>query len=1368
MEDHDEAGAELTIDVPGPLPESSPTLEPPAPTPSRVAQGLDGRRRPLWTGPYATLNTSTTPWGTSSDKGDVTMTTASPGRDTPGLEGRLAVAVTPESGRITNGPSLPIAPRYAAGGVASEAAADDKAGHLSSRPPRKPRDGTRDGPPSRRACLKCGSLTHSVRQCPGITSDEVEKLLAARTPLGKSESNPGAKRVQVVREGDAGADTTSSRTTVGAGSMVDDDGTARATIDGFTLQASLLDSGADDSVVSCGIVRALEAAGLTINQYPMSKTLEPVGGHLIRDVRKVRFGEVEFETSAGPLLLRNLDCLAHEELSLTIGRPVMSRLGCSTDGLLAVARTRQPEYELLDTEQVTPNLSALLQAMRARALEKEGDDSDEEDDLVASPSLEEETTRAVQEALGLKLKEAAANGLPSYEGEQLRDLLFRYVDVFRLSFGNYPPVRVPPLQVRLKEGARAVKDKARRYPPDHKRYLKQHIQELVRHGLVVENHRSRWASAPRIVVKKQPGEFRMIVDTRAVNALTEPMPWPMPDMESDLAMVEESDSYFTIDRWRGYWQLPLDEDSQELYTIMTHRGMFTPTRVLMGCTDAVGFCQGVAEMIFGPLLSGRILAWLDDILGIGQRQGSFAQDGYPRAPEAGLGGVSIFRCQSDSLWRRCHSNSAEDVGLPVHEQRHHPLAFLSGSFTGGMLRWSTIDKDVYAIVISCKRLLYLLLRPRGFRIFTDHRNLQYVFDPLAVNSSLGRHQVDRLQRWAMTLTTFHYAIEHTMERMLSEKFEWPTLSDDIRKFVRGCLHCMVVGERVILRPFGKALRASSPNEVLRFDVLSLPASTTGAQYVLVLKDDMSGFCKLIVCEDPTAESACRCLIDWFMRFGPVPQWVSDRGTHFKNKLLGLLRKCYGSAHHFTTAYCPWSNGSVEVVNRVLLKCLRAMLSELKLHLSNWSTVLPLVSSALSQTPSDRLGGVAPVTAFTALPASPPVVAILHPQTDEVFDVQVVYRKQRQHVDSDQAALEGPRRVVGTINDHIFQVQDLSVPFHVATHHASRLRLYAEADREVTEDLVAQAMHGDGGHLVAKVLECRLGQESHVWEILVEWIGLDPLEASWEPAAIMYEDVPQLVETFVKDQAADSFAHVMWTSLLQDRPVPKAKTKSTRKESSSTRGQPGGRRRKQNGFIGSNGRSDIQPPRSPSVRVVSTITSCYRHNDEHDCADEPHPELYPSIGTGFEYFLKEYEHAIHMESLVNGSTWSDKLKASVLVNFLVGKASRYYHKKCAEWKHKHSGNSMSFVQLKSTMLSEFGCRLTQLELSDRINATNALAGDTCSDNLDYLKYIEGLMDGDQSLLLLQVFCSNSCMQIAPVILSSVDIGSADKSRKQIKL
>ncbi|POM78260.1 Hypothetical protein PHPALM_4228 [Phytophthora palmivora] len=404
---------------------------------------------------------------------------------------------------------------------------------------RKSAPKSQNGALPRRSCLKCGSLARLVRQCPGITSVQVVRLLAARKAMVVSESNTGVKHVQVVPEGGAGTvpvRVTPATRAVGSDSSMIDDGNAQATIDGYMLQATLLDSGADDSVVSGGIIRALESAVVTIREYSVSRTLDPFGRHLIPVTRKVQFGEVEIETSAGPLLLRNLECLVYEEdrtLSLTIGRPVTNCLGYTTDGLLAAARTRKSEYELLNTNEVTSDHSPLgrQQAMRTRTLETLDEDGDEQDELVTSPRLAIETTCAAQEALEVKIKEAIGNGIPNKEGKQLRDLLIRYVDVFRLSFGNDPPVRGPPLRVRLKEGARSVKAKARRYPPDHKRYVKEHIQELLDHGLVVENHRSRWSSAARIVEKRQAGQYQMIVDTRAVNALTETMPWPMPDIE---------------------------------------------------------------------------------------------------------------------------------------------------------------------------------------------------------------------------------------------------------------------------------------------------------------------------------------------------------------------------------------------------------------------------------------------------------------------------------------------------------------------------------------------------------------------------------------------------------------------------------------------------------------------------------------------------------------------------------------------------------------------------------------------------------------------------------------------------------------------
>jgi hypothetical protein len=77
----------------------------------------------------------------------------------------------------------------------------------------------------------------------------------------------------------------------------------------------------------------------------------------------------------------------------------------------------------------------------------------------------------------------------------------------------------------------------------------------------------------------------------------------------------------------------------------------------------------------------------------------------------------------------------EDLVLPVEKMRHAPLAFLSGSFKGSELNWSVTDKEAWAIVVAYRRLDYLLWGE--VFLFTDHRNLAYVFSPSDAVSCCG-------------------------------------------------------------------------------------------------------------------------------------------------------------------------------------------------------------------------------------------------------------------------------------------------------------------------------------------------------------------------------------------------------------------------------------------------------------------------------------------------------------------------------------------------------------------------------------------------------------------------------------------------------
>lgn len=93
------------------------------------------------------------------------------------------------------------------------------------------------------------------------------------------------------------------------------------------------------------------------------------------------------------------------------------------------------------------------------------------------------------------------------------------------------------------------------------------------------------------------------------------MMWPMPNLDASVVVVAGATCFFTLDWFKGYWQLALHPDSQEYFSFMTPFGIITPTRVLMGQTDAAAYCQSVGQQILGDLVGKCILIWLDDMLG---------------------------------------------------------------------------------------------------------------------------------------------------------------------------------------------------------------------------------------------------------------------------------------------------------------------------------------------------------------------------------------------------------------------------------------------------------------------------------------------------------------------------------------------------------------------------------------------------------------------------------------------------------------------------------------------------------------------------------------------------------------------------------
>ncbi|CAM9790553.1 unnamed protein product, partial [Sphacelaria rigidula] len=114
----------------------------------------------------------------------------------------------------------------------------------------------------------------------------------------------------------------------------------------------------------------------------------------------------------------------------------------------------------------------------------------------------------------------------------------------------------------------------------------------------------------------------------------------------------------------------------------------------------------------------------------------------------------------------CHCGSFEtqvpdaemQKRLPVEDMTHEPLAFLSGDFKGSQMCWAKTDKEGFGIVSTFRRLEHLLWN--GVHIFTDHRNLAYIFNPEACVSSVSKALAQRLEGWKGVLGQYRYTICH--------------------------------------------------------------------------------------------------------------------------------------------------------------------------------------------------------------------------------------------------------------------------------------------------------------------------------------------------------------------------------------------------------------------------------------------------------------------------------------------------------------------------------------------------------------------------------------------------------------------------------
>jgi IS30 family transposase len=141
-------------------------------------------------------------------------------------------------------------------------------------------------------------------------------------------------------------------------------------------------------------------------------------------------------------------------------------------------------------------------------------------------------------------------------------------------------------------------------------------------------------------------------------------------------------------------------------------------------------------------------------------------------------------------------------------------------------------------------------------------------------------------------------------------------------------------------------------------------------------DDLSGYLWLVPCRTSDATATVDALMRWFAVFFVVLLWISDRGSHFKNVVIRRVQKELKAKHRFTTANCPWSNGTIESACQQVIRDFRAVLSELKIYADEWPEVVNMVQSVLNNSLSTRLNKRTPMQVFAGHAETKPLALML--------------------------------------------------------------------------------------------------------------------------------------------------------------------------------------------------------------------------------------------------------------------------------------------------------------------------------------------------------------------------------------------------------
>ena len=204
------------------------------------------------------------------------------------------------------------------------------------------------------------------------------------------------------------------------------------------------------------------------------------------------------------------------------------------------------------------------------------------------------------------------------EREILLTVLQNNADRFSNTISSEPAL-LPPFEIKVNKDLWMKHTSRQGYvrpqSPAKDDALRKLIEKALSDDLIEASQAARFSQV--LLTMKQNNTYRFCVDYRELNAASESLGWPIPNIKGLLNRIgAKKPKYFAVmDLTSGYHQAPLAVASREATAFITSIGLFQWKRVPMGPKGAPSYFQGqMVNTIFPGLIHNILEVYLDDII----------------------------------------------------------------------------------------------------------------------------------------------------------------------------------------------------------------------------------------------------------------------------------------------------------------------------------------------------------------------------------------------------------------------------------------------------------------------------------------------------------------------------------------------------------------------------------------------------------------------------------------------------------------------------------------------------------------------------------------------------------------------------------